>query len=196
MKPQTILNSLYQHIKNTDVLLNYTHVYYYDDIMSCIHITYNTDYMLSEFIVWDTFCYLMNVIDLVKDSHVVSENKGFKGLHTVIKKFDEDRCYINKLSSYQYLKPVKITWHQNLLADIKIKSNNHHILYSQYNTEMTTWSLVYYFDKTPNYQSVISYGKVMFLMPNAPHELLKSGMIFKFINAERVYGICEILDKQ
>lgn len=61
---------------------------------------------------------------------------------------------------------------------------------------MTTWSLVYYFDKIPNCQDMISYGKVMFLMPNTPHELLKSGMIFKFINAGREYGICEILDNK
>lgn len=86
MKSQTILNSLYQHIKNTDVLLKHTHVYYDNDIISCIHIKYDTDYMLSEFIVWDNFCYVMNVMDLVQDSHVVNENKGFKGLYTVIKK--------------------------------------------------------------------------------------------------------------
>jgi hypothetical protein len=55
------------------------------------------------------------------------------------------------------------------------------------------WTLVFEFEETPRNQGYRSKAKVHFLVPEAPHDILKPGFKFDFWDGASKVGHCEIV---
>lgn len=93
-------------------------------------------------------------------------------------------------------KNVIITWNKDffdnskrLLPDTtKLCTQIHNPLKNRF-----SWTIVFEFAETARQQGYISMAKAYFLVKDAPHDILRDGYRFDFLDGNTVIGICEVV---
>lgn len=96
-------------------------------------------------------------------------------------------------------KIVIVVWDKEIFdGELRLLPNSNKIYSQIYDVpeKGSSWSLVFEFDETPRIQGYKSKGKVHFLTKDGPHDILKNGFRFDFLDGPRVIGHCEILEEQ
>jgi len=96
-------------------------------------------------------------------------------------------------------KNVVIVWDKEIFdGEIRLLPNSNKVYSQIYDVPKKgeSWSLVFEFEETPRIQGSKSKGKVHFLSKDGPHDILKNGFRFDFLDGPRVIGHCEILEEQ
>ncbi len=93
-------------------------------------------------------------------------------------------------------KDILILWDKSIFDGEKRLLPNSRKIYTQiYNipNEGDAWSLVVEFEETAQIQGYESMAKAYFLVKEAPHNILKKGFKFNFLDGRHTVGICEVI---
>lgn len=86
-----------------------------------------------------------------------------------------------------------IWWDKTIIDGINRKLPSSTILYTQLHLPEQSWSIVFEFSIPPSLQGYECIAdKVYFLVESAPHEILKAGFEFDFLDGRRKIGKCII----
>ncbi len=94
-------------------------------------------------------------------------------------------------------KDVLILWDRNFFDGQKRLLPNSKKLYTQIHNipnNYDSWSLVLEFEETPRIQGYKTKARTHFLVEEAPHNILKEGYKFDFLDGQNKVGICEIIN--
>ncbi len=92
-------------------------------------------------------------------------------------------------------KEVLIKWDETIFVSEKELPNSKKLYTQLYDfpNNGDAWTLVVELEETPKQQGVLCFGKVYFLVCDAPSNVLIKGFVFNFYDGRNIIGTCEIL---
>ena len=95
------------------------------------------------------------------------------------------------------MKDAIVIWDKNIFdGENKLLPNSNRLFTQIYGTpeKESSWSIILDFEETPRIQGYKSKSKVKFLVEKAPHDILKEGFEFDFLDGTKKIGICKIIN--